>query len=249
MNLTPVVNAREVPAIQSQLHLVARTYYAAPILELTGESYRVEGDVTVSLKKDQEYFVNGVLSKNYSAVWLVDSQGRVVSDKIEDGDSQSLNLISKSEKEYARENSANLSQSGNLCPGGYEKDPKYDCLIVPLVEEAKNSEHIGGIGMTCSRPYKFSQDCSIWSGAKRHITINGEEIKVAGSAGGDVILVMGLDMMGGGSINIAYQHVKDVLIKNGFSITKVRPVTTLKILNGYTIEVSGGDAYELLKRY
>ncbi len=84
-HLSSTINERQVPAIDSTLSIQALSYYAAPILALGGENYEVRGDVKVSLKPNQHYYVKGDLSKNYSAVWLEDSNGKIVSEKIQKG--------------------------------------------------------------------------------------------------------------------------------------------------------------------
>ena len=45
--------------------------------------YFVEGDVEVDIKEREVYFVKGELSKEYSAIWLENSKGEIVSPKIE----------------------------------------------------------------------------------------------------------------------------------------------------------------------
>jgi hypothetical protein len=56
-----------------------------------------------------------------------------------------------------------------------------------------NGEQVPAMNLTaitCSNPYELSQDCSSFSGAKRKVQIGGLEVKVAGSAAGDVVLLM-----------------------------------------------------------
>jgi hypothetical protein len=74
---------REVPAAESVLHIEGITYVAAPVLSLFGGMYSVSGEVTVNLEAGKEYFVKGELSELYSAVWLEDGDGNMVSEKIE----------------------------------------------------------------------------------------------------------------------------------------------------------------------
>ena len=86
-SLSIVTESRQVPAKQSQLQLKATNYYAAPILMLKGGNYSVEGDVNVNLEANKTYYIKGELSKTYSAVWVEDAQGNIVSEKIEKKDS------------------------------------------------------------------------------------------------------------------------------------------------------------------
>lgn len=83
--MEPQLESREVPAKTCVLTIKGVTHVAADILAFGGGMYHVEGDVTVTLKAAQTYFVKGVLAKDYCAVWLEDSAGHVVSSKIEKG--------------------------------------------------------------------------------------------------------------------------------------------------------------------
>ncbi len=82
--MTPQLETREIPATTCVLHLRGVTHVAADILAFGGGLYYVEGDVPVKLSP-RAYAVHGVLSKDYSAVWLEDDLGRIVSKKIEKG--------------------------------------------------------------------------------------------------------------------------------------------------------------------
>ncbi len=92
-NMAPSENSREVPATKSTLSIQGVSHYAAPILALGGENYAVKGDVTVDLKPNQHYYVKGSLGKSYSAVWLEDSKGRMVSEKIQSGVAPTANAV------------------------------------------------------------------------------------------------------------------------------------------------------------
>lgn len=83
--MEPQLESREVPAKTCVLSIEGVTYVAADILAFGGGMYHVEGEVTVALEPDKTYFVKGTLSKEYSAVWLEDADGHVVSTKIEKG--------------------------------------------------------------------------------------------------------------------------------------------------------------------
>jgi len=82
-SMSIVKTQRVVPAIKSTLHIEGITHVAAPILAFGGGMYSVKGVVEVALKSGKTYVVRGVLSENYSAVWLEDSHGNIVSKKIE----------------------------------------------------------------------------------------------------------------------------------------------------------------------
>lgn len=83
--MEPQLESREVPAGACVLTIEGVTHVAADILAFGGGMYHVEGDVTVTLDRDKTYFVKGTLAKDYSAVWLEDADGHVVSNKIEQG--------------------------------------------------------------------------------------------------------------------------------------------------------------------
>lgn len=84
--MEPKLETRDVPALKCVLKIEGVTYVAADILAFGGGMYHVEGDVTVTLEPDKTYFVKGELSKEYSAVWLEDASGNVVSTKVEKGE-------------------------------------------------------------------------------------------------------------------------------------------------------------------
>ncbi len=82
--LTVVRHSREVPAgNELKLTLLGMRKYAAPIIEIINGSYKVHGDIVFTPQQDKSYTVNGELSKEYSAIWLEDAEGKIVSNKIE----------------------------------------------------------------------------------------------------------------------------------------------------------------------
>lgn len=92
--MTPSENAREVPASKSILSIQGTTHYAAPILALGGENYEIKGDVSLDLKPNQHYYIKGSLSNAYSAVWVEDNKGKIISDKIQSGTAPTQNTPS-----------------------------------------------------------------------------------------------------------------------------------------------------------
>ena len=82
--LTVVQTSREVPAgNELKLSLLGMRKYAAPILEIINGSHKVSGDIVFTPEEGKSYNVNGELSKEYSAIWLEDAEGNIVSEKIE----------------------------------------------------------------------------------------------------------------------------------------------------------------------
>ncbi len=82
-SMNPVSAYRQIPAEKSILKIEGITYYAAPILDLLGESFSVEGEVELDVLETNSYYVKGELSKEYSAVWIEDNNGNIVTKKIE----------------------------------------------------------------------------------------------------------------------------------------------------------------------
>jgi hypothetical protein len=84
-SMSPVFISRDVPANKPlTLKLVGSRVFAAPILDLTNPSYRVEGAVNFEPKEGKIYEVRGEVSEKYSAVWLVEAgTGEAVTVKIE----------------------------------------------------------------------------------------------------------------------------------------------------------------------
>lgn len=84
MILTVIETSREVPAGEElKLSLLGMRKYAAPILEIMNGSFKVHGDILFTPEVDKSYTINGELSKEYSAIWLEDAEGNIVSNKIE----------------------------------------------------------------------------------------------------------------------------------------------------------------------
>lgn len=138
------------------------------------------------------------------------------------------------------------------------------CASSPSVDDSTGEAVISGVSMTCKKPYVLPQDCSIWSGAKRTITVDGFEINVAASESGDIILVMdahifknstktGLSLFMAKDFqseasNNSFEALKNVLLANGNKILKVRPVKTLSTINGYVLELDS-DGYTKIREY
>lgn len=68
--MTPVAEGRDVPAQQLRLRIRGRTAYAAPIMELASDVFDLSGEITATLQPNKRYTVQGVLGKDYSAVWI-----------------------------------------------------------------------------------------------------------------------------------------------------------------------------------
>ncbi|MEH6458235.1 MAG: hypothetical protein V7749_18040 [Cocleimonas sp.] len=101
-HMSPVLKNRKVPAKKSVLTIRGVTSYAAPILSFGGGNLNIKGNVQLMLKANENYYVKGQLSEKYKAIWLEDSRGRVISNKIEIGD--------KSKQKINKEQFINSSQ-------------------------------------------------------------------------------------------------------------------------------------------
>lgn len=83
--------SRSVPVKPLSLHIVGQVYHAAPVGAIfnAGKNYTVEGEVDFTPEKGQTYLIAGNLSEDYSAVWIADINGNVVSKVIENKSSSS----------------------------------------------------------------------------------------------------------------------------------------------------------------
>lgn len=125
------------------------------------------------------------------------------------------------------------------------------CSQANLVPDAEGAEPISSIGMSCGKPYKLTQDCSIWDGARRKIRVKELDMKVAATEDGSIVVVTGTKRLSSSyeaMTNTAYEVVKRELYENDISITEVRPIATAGELYGYLI-IADGDAYSILKEY
>lgn len=87
LKLTVLGASRTVTVQPIQLHIAAQVYNAAPILHIFADkNYLVEGTIQFTPKANESYIVSGKLSDDYSAVWLENTKGEVVSDIIEKKD-------------------------------------------------------------------------------------------------------------------------------------------------------------------
>lgn len=135
------------------------------------------------------------------------------------------------------------------------------CATRPVVSDAVGEDEINYVTMTCSRPYKFIQDCSFFSGAKRNITLDGFDIKIAGSEKGDTILVMDGNKISNAfkeaftlsvksysseASNNSFEAVKRVLLEKRVTIFRVRPIVSANGIEGYVLELDS-DGYSFLK--
>src|SRR5690554_4225830 len=85
LQLVTMGASRPVPVKPLTIHIVGQVYHSAPVGATfnAGKNYIVEGEVNFTPKKDQNYLITGSLGETYSAVWIEDINGNVVSKVIE----------------------------------------------------------------------------------------------------------------------------------------------------------------------
>lgn len=77
--------SRSIPVKPLSLYLVGRVYHSSPVGAMlgAGSNYTVEGEVDFTPEAGASYLVNGRLSEDYSAVWIEDVNGNIVSEVLE----------------------------------------------------------------------------------------------------------------------------------------------------------------------
>lgn len=78
--------SRKIKTDKARFKLVGQVHHSAPIGYLLNadENYIVAGEIDFSPEPSQTYLVKGYLSKAYSAVWIEDIAGSIVSDIVEE---------------------------------------------------------------------------------------------------------------------------------------------------------------------
>jgi len=125
-------------------------------------------------------------------------------------------------------------------------------LKVDEVFQLKNyfADTRSAVTLSCKKPYKLDQDCSIWWGAKRTIKINEKEIKVAGSTDGKIILLMDNKIATDNErLSSCFQLVKEKLLSNGVEILKVTKFIFARNKDYAYILALNNDGYSILKNY
>jgi hypothetical protein len=74
---------RKIPAQSATFHIAGRTHCAAPIQELAGTVYLIDGDVKFTPMAGDTYVIKGELGPEHSAVWVEnEASGRQVGNKL-----------------------------------------------------------------------------------------------------------------------------------------------------------------------
>lgn len=224
------VPSRKVPAgAPIAVKVRARAQYTPGLAELTGSPREVVGTLTFTPEPDGVYAVNGQIGEASSSVWIEDRRtDQRVTDPI-----------------TANHGTAGLASADD---DAYCNKHIEECRHAKVLPQAAAEAEIGGMGMTCSSPYKLERDCSFWSGPERSVTLEARTLLIAGSKDGRAVVVMAPITMSATSnhfANVRYLSVKRWLGEQGIKVTRVRVVVTLGSILGYAMELDG-DGYSLL---
>lgn len=80
--MTPSMVSREIPTKTQTFTIEGFVYFATDAQAIFGNDMHVVGDMTFTPVANETYFVKGDLDKKGSVVWLEDSKGNVVGEKI-----------------------------------------------------------------------------------------------------------------------------------------------------------------------
>jgi hypothetical protein len=83
LNLTGI--SRKMPLTTQRIHLVGQYFHIVPIVAMFGseDKYTIKGMVTLEPKANTHYVIKGSVSEAYSAVWIEDHQGKIVTNVVE----------------------------------------------------------------------------------------------------------------------------------------------------------------------
>jgi hypothetical protein len=115
---------------------------------------------------------------------------------------------------------------------------------------AESSEIISAVTMTCDKPYQLGQDCSK-KRPNRIIRIGDQQMKIAGSDDGKVVLIMHMQerFIDDASALACFELVKnELLAKGGITVLKSVNVMWARKIRGFFLELDG-DGYSFLKNY
>lgn len=130
-------------------------------------------------------------------------------------------------------------------------------------ELIEKGDDISALAASCSSPYKLEKDCSFWSGATKLISVNGIESKIAGTADGKIIFLMGPKLYGNLEEKPKFIQVKDrhtevlaisvwsimtELEKNEVQAEPFIKATTMGNIMGVFLK-SENDMYAILSKY
>ncbi len=122
----------------------------------------------------------------------------------------------------------------------------------PQAEEGSTEpfEIISAVTMTCDNPYPLGQDC-LKKRPNRTIRIGDQEMKIAGSSDGKVVLIMNMQelFIDDASALACLELVRnELLTKGGITVQKAVNVMFDRKIRGFFLELDG-DGYSFLKNY
>lgn len=130
--------------------------------------------------------------------------------------------------------------------------PEQRKLAETLARYMQGVETTSAISMSCSKPYRLTQNCSFWTAATLKISLDGAEAKIAGSEDGTTILIMGPKLTTSPqtwALDSAFGAIATLLEKHEIQITQVvgaaMPDGTF---HGYFLLLDK-DGYSLLREY
>lgn len=115
------------------------------------------------------------------------------------------------------------------------------CSSAPAirVSDTEGVDSVSAIGMSCTKPFALTQDCSRWSGPTKKISVGGQEVKVAGNEEGTITVLFGENnSKATQTTNLGFDLLKRELITKGFNIVKVTPIESAGLMFGYAIETT-----------
>lgn len=114
----------------------------------------------------------------------------------------------------------------------------------------ESSEIISAVTMTCDKPYQLGQDCSK-KRPNRTIRIGDQEMKIAGSNDGKVVLIMNMQerFIDDASALACFELVRnELLAKGGITVQKAVNVMWARKIRGFFLELDG-NGYSFLRNY
>jgi hypothetical protein len=114
----------------------------------------------------------------------------------------------------------------------------------------ESSEIISAVTMTCDKPYQLGQDCSK-KRPNRTIRIGDQEMKIAGSNDGKVVLIMNMQerFIDDASALACFELVRnELLAKGGITVLRAVNIMWARKIRGFFLELDG-NGYSFLRNY
>lgn len=137
------------------------------------------------------------------------------------------------------------------------------CATVNTVSSSRDEYAIPTSSMIPKPPYPLVQDYGALVGAKRTLSIDGTDVKVAATLDGKTVLIMDAHPILNGlqeppfmlnfpihseAVNNGCLAVQKVLHDNRVEILMTRPIMEMGDIDGYVLELAS-DGYSVLKGY